>query len=1039
MSTSKPEYDSGFSSLNFINLTHTKVPSNTFDDLWDWRLNKGDLLGLNNTKKQLIDFTMKRSVVAPTPVISSLKPVKEEAQNEVGKESGSEEEDSDVEMKQIGVLSKMADLDTAGILKKINKDRKKHLEGINPGALELKVRSKEKKARALKKEHLEVLTLDVTRKSSFSISDEEFDSPTLKHSQRKSKKQKEESLGISKLQNFQNLKYDEDFQYIGDVKIEEEPFEKPKLTLPSAINPKTITPSKDQKTVQIDIPKETKKSPEQKYKEDEKTEKSEAASKDNDKKEKPSDKEPTPTKKKPNEDKKNEETDIETKKKKKKKNKEKRGDAIDLTKAYYEREENIANYYRSKLKYEFLQIDAHFPYNRIPNSAFSSIPDVVPHFSQGKKELSQEQQIEKQANQKLPLQYNFAALNNAKKAKKKPKKKTQMKTKGSAENNKSNLTAISSGKSTDGNSTDSEIDNFEEDFETVTLESTRGSTLKVERQKFFKTMEKFIRNKPFPLGESENRSKILKSMTAGALTSNTIFRAQSQNQVEPSSPSIKSKVSRPISGATKPSSLDRNAEEKVLIEQFAKDQIEVEKVYREFQQQHEHHDFKMLYLCIRATDSEHKGINKFNWSGNQIMAPHQFTFSQTDKTIDSLNFQRLDIWKKGWEGCIYTVRRYAREFVNSGPINFFLLSCVFLNTIILALDGLTPDSWTEFFNNLNLAFTAIFAAEMALKLFGLGLRLYVKDFFNVFDAFVVAISMVELVINSLGNGGNGGATSGLKAVRIFRIFRVLRVTRLLRSLKFMKVIIDVLKSTFEQFMYIALLMFLFVFIFTLLGTQIFGGGFKFDVYDYAPVRYNFDSFSSAFFTVFTVLTLENWNAVLINCLRSETNAILSVVYLISWIFIGNYIFINLFLSILLEGFENSQALHELEELENESRELARVHKRLVHQAEEKKKKEEQENEEAYKKVQIITQPEKFADEEIIKKNQACYLVVRNDDEDNDSLSDHCDLSKYLEKGLSSHKPKIDPYSGVTCFKSFFYFQKTHPVRLFCARIVSHPK
>jgi hypothetical protein len=163
------------------------------------------------------------------------------------------------------------------------------------------------------------------------------------------------------------------------------------------------------------------------------------------------------------------------------------------------------------------------------------------------------------------------------------------------------------------------------------------------------------------------------------------------------------------------------------------------------------------------------------------------------------------------------------------------------------------------------------------------------------------------------------------------------------------------------------------------------------------------------------------------------------VYLIAWIFIGNYIFINLFLSILLEGFENSNAMQEFEELENESRELARVHKRLVKEAADKKAKEEAEYFEANKKVQIITQPDKFAEEEVVKKNQACYLVVRNEDEDGDSLSDHCDIKKYLERGLASHKPTIDPYVGVTCYKSLFCLKKTHWLRLFCSKIVAHPK
>ena len=49
--------------------------------------------------------------------------------------------------------------------------------------------------------------------------------------------------------------------------------------------------------------------------------------------------------------------------------------------------------------------------------------------------------------------------------------------------------------------------------------------------------------------------------------------------------------------------------------------------------------------------------------------------------------------------------------------------------------------------------------------------------------------------------------------------------------------------------------------------------------------------------------MENWNQVLMLAISSDdVNKFLSSIYLISWIFIGNYIFLNLFISILLDGF-----------------------------------------------------------------------------------------------------------------------------------------
>ena len=65
------------------------------------------------------------------------------------------------------------------------------------------------------------------------------------------------------------------------------------------------------------------------------------------------------------------------------------------------------------------------------------------------------------------------------------------------------------------------------------------------------------------------------------------------------------------------------------------------------------------------------------------------------------------------------------------------------------------------------------------------------------------------------------------------------------------------------------------------------------------------------------MTLENWQEILFNCLRSEVNSIISILYLFSWIFLGNYVLLNLILAILLDGF-NFRDDEESEEIENEN-------------------------------------------------------------------------------------------------------------------------
>ena len=103
----------------------------------------------------------------------------------------------------------------------------------------------------------------------------------------------------------------------------------------------------------------------------------------------------------------------------------------------------------------------------------------------------------------------------------------------------------------------------------------------------------------------------------------------------------------------------------------------------------------------------------------------------------------------------------------------------------------------------------------------------------------------------------------------------------------------------KSFIYIAFLLLVFILIYSLLGMQIFSG--KFDLPN-NPVRSNYDYFLNAFITVFQVMTMENWQDILFVSMRSDVNKLITSVYLISWIFLGNYVLLNLFLAILIDGF-----------------------------------------------------------------------------------------------------------------------------------------
>ena len=48
--------------------------------------------------------------------------------------------------------------------------------------------------------------------------------------------------------------------------------------------------------------------------------------------------------------------------------------------------------------------------------------------------------------------------------------------------------------------------------------------------------------------------------------------------------------------------------------------------------------------------------------------------------------------------------------------------------------------------------------------------------------------------------------------------------------------------------------------------------------------------------------MENWISVLFDSMRGDINKFLVSLYYVAWIFIGNFILLNLFLAILLDSF-----------------------------------------------------------------------------------------------------------------------------------------
>ncbi|KAL4505974.1 hypothetical protein ABPG72_013735 [Tetrahymena utriculariae] len=415
-------------------------------------------------------------------------------------------------------------------------------------------------------------------------------------------------------------------------------------------------------------------------------------------------------------------------------------------------------------------------------------------------------------------------------------------------------------------------------------------------------------------------------------------------------------------------------------------------------------DFKNEYLNQLREDALTGVKTKQIFSGIDVLRGYRGGALRLNNILRPLNSDRQEIkmWIPGILGILIVIHKHINHFVKSSFFNNLATLAVFANTVVLALEGsFTDDYSNQILDQLNNFFTFVFIGEMAFKVIGLTPAGYVRDRMNIFDGFIVCLSILELVIFS---GSGSKAFSAFRSVRIFRTFRVLRVTRLLRGLEFMGVIIKVISRTLDSFIYIAFLLFLFIFIFTLLGMQIYGG--KLQAID-PRVRQNFDTFQNGFITVFQLMTIENWNDILYKTFNSSVNKFLTSIYFIIWIFIGNWIFLNLFLAILLDGFTDQSQEDSFE----------------------------QEDEDQY-------------EEEVVDKNQNKHqqfnqlnqenLQILNEDFDRMD-SEEMELLEQEILQLEGKSQNKQLFIGIECSHSLYLFSKQNSIRILFYKIVKHPQ
>ncbi|KAL6059923.1 hypothetical protein STEG23_003679, partial [Scotinomys teguina] len=248
-----------------------------------------------------------------------------------------------------------------------------------------------------------------------------------------------------------------------------------------------------------------------------------------------------------------------------------------------------------------------------------------------------------------------------------------------------------------------------------------------------------------------------------------------------------------------------------------------------------------------------------------------------------------------WECHPYWIK--LKEIVNLIVMDPFvdlaITICIVLNTLFMAMEHhpMTP----QFEHVLavgNLVFTGIFTAEMFLKLIAMDPYYYFQEGWNIFDGFIVSLSLMELGL------------ADVEGLSVLRSFRLLRVFKLAKSWPTLNMLIKIIGNSVGALGNLTLVLAIIVFIFAVVGMQLFGKSYKECVckinQDCELPRWHMHDFFHSFLIVFRVLCGE-WIETMWDCMEVAGQAMCLIVFMMVMV-IGNLVVLNLFLALLLSSF-----------------------------------------------------------------------------------------------------------------------------------------
>ncbi|XP_045442069.1 voltage-dependent T-type calcium channel subunit alpha-1G isoform X9 [Pipistrellus kuhlii] len=377
----------------------------------------------------------------------------------------------------------------------------------------------------------------------------------------------------------------------------------------------------------------------------------------------------------------------------------------------------------------------------------------------------------------------------------------------------------------------------------------------------------------------------------------------------------------------------------------------------------------------RSSASEHQGCNGKSASGRLAQALHPddppLDGDDGDDEGNLSRGERMRAWIRArlpaccrerdtWSAYIFPpqsrFRLLCHRIITHKMFDHVVLVIIFLNCITIAMERpkIDPHSAERIFLTLsNYVFTAVFLAEMTVKVVALGWcfgeQAYLRSSWNVLDGLLVLISIIDILVSMVSDSG----TKILGMLRVLRLLRTLRPLRVISRAQGLKLVVETLMSSLKPIGNIVVICCAFFIIFGILGVQLFKGKFfvcqgedtrnitnKSDCaeasYRWVRHKYNFDNLGQALMSLFVLASKDGWVDIMYDGLDAvgvDQQPIMNhnpwmLLYFISFLLIVAFFVLNMFVGVVVENFHKCRQHQEEEEARRrEEKRLRRLEKK----------------------------------------------------------------------------------------------------------------